>query len=175
VHFSIFLHRQLNTASVSRVALFLLSAIIGGCAGGETVPEGQLKTVAGERLQTRLVYSDDFEYLDDWVHVSAAQTDQGTQWTVENGRLLGRYGSEGASTLWSTKSLEGDVLIELDGKLSSPEEAWVSDGMPEGGKNLNLHFMVTGPEGGDIVEAYPELAAAGTGPNTMTEMVTRTY
>lgn len=112
-----------------------------------------------------LIFSDDFDDLDDWTHIAGGRTEQSTRWTTENGHLIGRHGSEGASTLWSTRTFRGDVLIEFEGKLLTPEEQWVTDNMPEGGKNLNFHFMVTGPEGGDITEVYSELAAAGTGPN----------
>jgi hypothetical protein len=143
--------------------LLAASLLTGACASSEQSATRETRRtveVGDQRLETRLLFADTFDDLDAWTTLG-----DGSVWTLRDGQLVGRWGREGSSTLWSKESFAGDVLITFDGKVLSPDQAWVTEDLPEGGKNLNPHFMVTGPEGGDILEVYPKLRASGTGPN----------
>jgi hypothetical protein len=162
---SLFAKQRIGLFSAGACLGVLLAAslLTGACASSEQSATRETRRtveVGDQRLETRLLFADTFDDLDAWTTLG-----DGSVWTLRDGQLVGRWGREGSSTLWSKESFAGDVLITFDGKVLSPDQAWVTEDLPEGGKNLNPHFMVTGPEGGDILEVYPKLRASGTGPN----------
>lgn len=108
-----------------------------------------------------LVFRDDFDDMANWVNLNPA-----TEWKVEDGCLLGHW-AKGGSDVWCKHHFSGDICVELTGKLLEPDKEWIYEHMPEGGKNLNVRFMVTGPDGGSILESYQRLLETKTGLNKM--------
>lgn len=102
---------------------------------------------------------DDFVDMTHWVNVTPD-----TRWWVEDGKLRGHWGP-GGSDLWSRDVFDGDIHVAFTATLLPPDPAWTKADLPEGGKNINLRFLVQGPQGGDIIEAYPALGKAQQGPN----------
>lgn len=113
----------------------------------------------GEQLRARLIFGDTFETMEDWTNLTPR-----TQWYVDGGRLIGRWGP-GGSTIWSNREFTGDIYVRFRAKLLESDDEWRTEERPDGGKNLNFRFLVTGPGGVDIRDAYQDLAAQGTGPN----------
>jgi len=112
-----------------------------------------------QEYATELAFEDKFENFDNWVNLTPA-----TEWTAENGKLIGRH-RPGGSTVWCRHEFSGDLLVEFEGRLLPPEKRWVTEKLPDGGKNLNLRFLATGPEHEDILTVFEKLLAGKTGPN----------
>jgi hypothetical protein len=98
-----------------------------------------------------------------------------TKWEVRDGKLWGKWG-DGGSVVWLKPVFEGDVLIVCRVETLKPGEAdWRDFGpkhrakLPEGGKNLNLFMLCSGPKGENMLECYERLNATGSGPNGMGE------
>ena len=115
--------------------------------------------IDGEPHELNLIFEDTFDDISQWVNLTPA-----TRWWTEDGKLHGHW-AKGGSTLWCTQPLKGDLYLEFEATLLEPDGAWTNAQMPEGGKNVNLRFLVRGPEGVDILDAYRTLARARTGPN----------
>lgn len=95
-------------------------------------------TLGGERLQVKLLHQEDFDGV-----VNRWRFDgRGRVW-VEDGRLqMDATGVE--STAWFTEDMEGDLLIAYEAHILDPVDA----------KNINLFFLATAPDGGDILKLY---------------------
>ncbi len=113
----------------------------------------------GEQMPARLVFGDTFETMGEWENLTP-----NTRWSVEDGKLIGHW-APGGSTVWSRREFCGDLYIRFRARLLEPEEQWRTEKMPDGGKNLNFRFLVSGPDGVDIRSVYRNLAAEGTGSN----------
>lgn len=150
--------------STCRIGLLLAVLVLASCAGSNPndAPEAAQTTITvgeNERLVTEVVFADSFETMEHWVNLTP-----NTVWEARGGHLIGRW-RDGGSTLWCRENFEGDVLVEFEGRILSPDDSWVTEDLPEGGKNLNLNFHTTGPDGEDILDVYRHLQAEGTGPN----------
>ncbi|MFO7946358.1 MAG: family 16 glycoside hydrolase [Armatimonadota bacterium] len=113
----------------------------------------------GKHLHGELVFQDDFEDMDEWDNLTP-----NTRWEVRDGELVGTWGP-GGSTIWSKPAFSGDLYIRFTGRLLEPKDEWRTEKMPDGGKNFNFRFLVSGPDGVDIREVFRDLAEEGTGPN----------
>ncbi|MEW6357578.1 MAG: hypothetical protein AB1696_14700 [Planctomycetota bacterium] len=117
------------------------------------------KRIHGERIRVQRVFQDNFASMDKWVNPNPA-----AKWRVKNEKLYGNW-APGGSTLWCKRNFESDLYIEFAARLCPPEEEWLKEKQSEGGKNLSLRFLVTGPLGEDILTVYRKLAEEATGPN----------
>lgn len=96
----------------------------------------------------------------------------GTKWGIRDGALVGEW-RRGGSAVWLKQVFEGDLLVSVRAEALAPSARdWEAFGpgpgaeqLPEGGKNLNLFFMCSGPDGERMEDCYARLLAAGTGPN----------
>ncbi|NOZ19677.1 MAG: hypothetical protein GXP25_01170 [Planctomycetes bacterium] len=147
-----------------RVGLCGLLLLTAGCGA---LP--MRKRIGGERFYVQRIFREKFDTMNEWANLTPA-----TVWWVEKGKLYGHW-APGGSTLWCRRDFESDLYLEFTARLLPPDKAWVSDKMPEGGKNINLRFLVTGPTGEDILTVYRKLAEEGTGPNRIGDDQYRGY
>ncbi|MBN1671397.1 MAG: DUF1961 family protein [Kiritimatiellae bacterium] len=148
------MHRRLKQVA-QYTALLALSA---GCALPD--PKGAKRMeIGGETITAELVFQDDFDNFDNFVNLCP-----NTEWAAVEGKLIGRHRA-GGSTVWCRQDFAGDLLVEFDGRLLAPEPQWISEELPDGGKNLNFRFLATGPRHEDILTVFRDLLAEGTGPN----------
>ncbi|MFP4248824.1 MAG: family 16 glycoside hydrolase [Armatimonadota bacterium] len=138
---------------MAAMILSLCGALAGAPAEVPTI------TCSGEELPARLIFGDTFRTLEGWEDLTPQ-----TEWYVEDGRLIGRWGP-GGSTIWSDREFAGDLYVRFRARLLEPEDDWRTDERPDGGKNLNFRFLVSGPDGADIRHVYRDLAEEATGPN----------
>jgi len=150
-----------------RLTGFGLCLLVVATAGCGILP--MTKKLGGERVWMQRVFREKFEDMGEWVNLTPA-----TKWWVEEGTLRGHWGP-GGSTLWCKRDFEGDLYIEFTARLCEPDKEWISKKLPEGGKNINLRFLVTGPAGGDILTVYRKLAEEQTGPNRIGDDQYRGY
>jgi|GEM_PF-2117641 len=130
----------------------------------DVIPPGRqtLNQKIGDRTYSLTpLLIDDFDDMANWINVTP-----NTKWWTQDGKLHGHWGS-GGSDLWSKQIFHGDLYIEFTATLQQPDPSWINNQLPEGGKNINLRLHVTGPNGVDIVEAYPKLSEKGVGPNAV--------
>lgn len=117
------------------------------------------KIIDGTSCNMEQIFADEFENMDNWVNLNPA-----TEWKMGNGRLLGHW-EKGGSDVWCKQEFSGDLYVEVTGALTEPDESWCRDFPPEGGKNFNIRFMVSGPNGGNIIDSYSDLLKTQTGLN----------
>ena len=118
-----------------------------------------------------LLFHDAFDQgMSNWTNLNPK-----TQWEVRDGVLRGKWG-DGGSVVWLRPVFEGNVLVMCRTESLEPsEQDWKDFGskhrkrIPEGGQNLNLFMLCSGPKGEDMAECYPGLLKQGTGPNGMGE------
>lgn len=95
-------------------------------------------TLGGERFKVELLHEEDFEGVANRWRFDG----RGRVW-VENGRLhTDATGVE--STAWFAEEMEGDLLITFQAHILEPVAA----------KNINLIFLATAPDGGDVLKLY---------------------
>jgi hypothetical protein len=140
-------------ALAGAITLLLVAAVL---AEGDTP---MTIDVQGEQLTVERVFHDDLKEMDNWTNITPSTT-----WEIDGGRLVGTWGP-GGSSIWSNRAFSGDLYIRVTGQLLDPKDEWRTEKMPDGGKNFNIRFLVTGPDGCDIREVFRELAEEGTGPN----------
>ncbi len=140
---------------VTRVLLVTILPLLGAAPAAESARID----FQGQSYPTRLVFGDSFADMDEWVNLTPQ-----TRWAVQDGTLVGEW-APGGSTLWSRREFGGDLFIRFRARVLEPEDEWRTEKMPDGGKNLNFRFLVSGPDGVDIREVYRDLAQQATGPN----------
>jgi hypothetical protein len=126
--------------------------------------------LGGEKYHVEKLFSESFADMSNWFDLNPR-----TEWRVEDGSLLGKWGP-GGSVVWLDPVFDGDLLVSCRAETLAPSTAdWAGWGlerpenMPEGGKNLNLLVLCSGPDGENMRECYARLLAEGTGPNGMGE------
>ena len=132
--------------------------VLQGAFWCSQAPAGTIRCM-DEELPARLVFGDTFADMCEWSNLTA-----NTRWHVEDGQLIGHW-APGGSTIWSNREFSGDLYIRFRARLLEPADDWRTEKMPDGGKNVNFRFLVSGPGGRDIREVYRDLAAERTGPN----------
>lgn len=101
--------------------------------------------IGGERFEVELLYEEDFNGVGNRWRFDG----RGRAW-LENGRL--QMDADGFEcTAWFSEEMEGDLIILYEAQILDPVEM----------NNINLFFMATGPDGGDILDvpltgSYPE-------------------
>ena len=107
---SLFAKQRIDLFSAGACLGVLLAAslLTGACASPEQSATRQTRRtveVSDQRLKTRLLFADTFDDLD-----ARTTLGDGSVWPLRDGQLIGRWGREGSSTLWS-KPL--DRLVEV--------------------------------------------------------------
>lgn len=132
-------------------------------------PNWQQQAALVRPLLVRPVFADTFADLAHWVNLTP-----NTKWEARDGRLIGAW-APGGSTLWCKHEFLGDIHLRIRAQLLPAKEEWVTPEQPDGGKNLNVRFHVTGPNGEDILDVYQDLARQATGPNRIGDDQYRGY
>ena len=106
-------------------------------APAQTLPAEEM-VLAGQRLKVKLLYHEDFNRtVNHWRYDG-----RGRVW-VEDGRLqMDAIGAE--STAWFIKGMEGNLLITYQAHILPPA----------GANNINLIFLASAPDGGDVLKLY---------------------
>jgi len=155
--------------------LLALMAAPGGCAARgvrPSEPKGEKHMKLADTVYTvSEIFRDEFDSgMEDWVNVNPV-----AKWAVKEGKLWGKWGT-GGSTVWLKPVFEGDVMVVCRAESLEPGEAdWKDFGpkhrksIPQGGKNLNLFFLCSGPGGENMVDCAGRLLKSGSGPNGMGE------
>lgn len=119
-----------------------------------------MKKKIGEQTYTLTpVLVDDFSDLNNWVNITP-----NTTWETKDRSLRGHWGPNG-SDLWSKETFSGNLYVSFTATLLTPDPSWVRSDTPQGGKNINLRFLVKGPQSSDILDSYRALGEAKQGPN----------
>lgn len=119
----------------------------------------QQKEIDGIPYRAECLFQDTFQNMDNWINLNPA-----TEWCVRDGQLRGHW-ARGGSDIWCAQTFSGDLCVEITGKLLEPDADWIYPNLPEGGKNLNVRFLVKGPNGSDILDTYQDLLKTQTGLN----------
>lgn len=121
-------------SSILILALFMISPV-----SAEEV------TIGGKRFKAELLYEEDFEGVGNRWRFDG----RGRAW-LEDGRL--QMDADGFEcTAWFSEEMEGDLAILYEARILDPVEK----------NNINLFFMASGPDGGDVLDvlltgSYPE-------------------
>ena len=100
----------------------------------------------------------------------------GATWEYDDSSLLGSW-RQGGSVTWLKPVFKGDILVSVNAETLMPTEEQLDifargfrrKRFREGGKNLNLFILCSGPEGENMFDCYKPLLKQGTGPNGMGE------
>jgi len=129
------------------------------------------RVIDGQTHGLELLFADPFANFDHWTTFATTST-----WEARDGALEGHWRPEGGgSNVWCREDFSGDLYLVCKARLYSPDPQWIYPNMPEGGKNINVRFLVQGPEGQDILSVAEALAATGTGPNRVGDDQYRGY
>ena len=130
-------------------------------------------TLGSHRYELTPLFEEDFsEDRGDWF----TDGNPGATWVYDNGSLRGEW-RQGGSVTWLKPVFEGDVLVSVHAETLRPTEEELDvfaqgqkrERFREGGKNLNLFILCSGPDGENMLDCYKPLLKEGTGPNGMGE------